>query len=327
MARSSKKKKTTGARKRSNAQSGSSDYTRTIVRKMEKFITEQRSALPYHHEPRPSRMYAKLADMFKDVPLWPDPASQRKAKFYLSQLGSGFHLPRWYTFYPRNHSSSAHLYNEDPWVDQHFTALSNYDPMLANGFGSFNPDTGVFQIVTTSSGGVAAITAGPVVTLQTTDAADVVLTANILLDYQYTMTNTPNPYPHPAGSLPGDAESQIWVTARTYSGPTIATHTLYLKRVTLGSPPSPPGLPYFGPDGLEERSGTYFQDSAIALPVTYETEFSLPANSTVQVAIGCGCSSDADGIANTQRDHYAYYGYDETRLSGQVLSVKAMLYT
>jgi hypothetical protein len=63
-----------------------------------------------------------------------------------------------------------------------------------SGFATFDPDSGVFSTVGHAFGSTVDVRSGPIVTLETNQRkADIWLTSNFLLDYQYQLSASLNP--------------------------------------------------------------------------------------------------------------------------------------
>src|SRR5437870_1410734 len=102
---------------------------------------------------RLDRIYADLVKLLNG-PALHDEAHWKTVKAYVDFIRWKFRLPRMYTFHPRGSvpSESGHKgYNEDYYSAKYYTPKEGQSVAPgASGFGAFNPETGVFQIVAVS---------------------------------------------------------------------------------------------------------------------------------------------------------------------------------
>jgi hypothetical protein len=294
---------------------------------MDHFVASQKNQTFYTHPPRPASAYFKLKERLADLSLFPSPTDKAKVGVYLAAIGATLRLPRIYDFYPRNSVPAGAKGYEEEWHRvESFPVPSMFEPPSASGFGSFNPNTGQFQIVTISRGSDGQVSVGPIIMIETDDAADVTLTANLSVDLQYNLSNSPNPV-HPNGNYLGFAETLTWVKAEASSGPWIPAPRQYLRYVVLK--PRSPGDPsvWIDPDGGQHYYGSSHQSGEAGWPIVYKADFPLPAKTTSQIALFLGAMSYGAGGAEVSKDHHSYISYAETRVSGVFSSIRAEVYT
>jgi len=268
-----------------------------------------------------------------------DEGHWKKVKGYVDLIKGKFRLPRMYTFHPRGSvpSGSRHKgYNEDYYSAKYYTPHEGQSVAPgASGFGAFNPQTGTFQIVAVSTGNQVQVLVGPTVTVETDASADAVISAHTLVDWQYNLSSSANAafVPNPPWSGAGEVEVGVTLWCRvscvnkttgatlpTVSGPFGAKS---LRSLTLKFDLQQ--TPWTTPSGHEIRVGRFDQDSAVALPVTFDPSVELPANARCDISIVAYVKSFASGGKGQKQ--YMLLGFGDVRAAGQFLSIDVDLYS
>ena len=117
--------------------------------------TQWEDSLVDQHPARLDRIYANLVKLLDSSTLH-DETHWKTVREYVDLIRWKFRLPKMYTFHPRRSvpSGSGHKgYNEDYYSVKYYTPKEGQSVAPgASGFGAFNPETGVFQIVAVSTG-------------------------------------------------------------------------------------------------------------------------------------------------------------------------------
>lgn len=285
----------------------------------------------YDHAPRGSRIIAELEHLLTMDGIFDLPIRDR-IKSHFTWLKDNFHLPRRYNFYPRDHVPP-----EGKPYDEEFVRYEQFDQVtgsgiarLASGFANFNPGTGVFSAIAYSMGSTASVECGPIVTIEPSQhPADIDLTANLLLDYQYQLSASINPaFQSTRNAIPLISVNiylHLAIDIRSLSGYPVALFgpNKYIKYPAELRPEST--LPPFVSGYQEIVSGNNLQGSALGVPVTWEYTFAAPANCRVHVGVVAGLFVTATGFRGSEE--YRYLGIADGRVSGQVTSVQAIVFT
>jgi len=202
--------------------------------------------------------------------------------------------------------------------------------VAATGFGMFSPDTGQFQMVAVSMGTRSQIWLGPTVVVETGPPTDLMVTANMLLEHQFTLSATRNA--PPSGETSGFADSEIYlrplVIARdkTTSAVLPTLDLLPWKPLNMVSLVPGLGMPaYTTPGGRHLSPGTSWQDSSSTVAIAYEPSGPLPPNARCEITMTCLIVSDAAGAKNESR--YGYACTADTRAYGKFSSIECWLFT
>ena len=296
-------------------------------------------ALAHQHPVRLDRIYADLVKAL-DRTVLHDEGHWKKVKGYVDLIRGKFRLPRMYTFHPRGSipsGGSRHKgYNEDYYSLKYYTPHEGQSVAPgASGFGAFNPQTGVFQIVAVSTGNQVQVLVGPTVTVETDASADAVISAHTLIDWQYNLSSSANAafVPNPPWSGAGEVDVEVTLLPRvscvnkttgaalpTVSGPFGAKS---LRSLTLKFDLQQ--TPWTTKSGHEIRVGRFDQDSAIALPVTFDPSVELPANARCDISIVAFVKSFASGGKGQKQ--YMLLGFGDVRAGGKFLSIDVDLYS
>jgi hypothetical protein len=300
---------------------------------LEAFVAEQR-LLTNHQPPRASRILAELVDLLNSPHLLTPDALLAKVNIYLTVLQAHVSMPQHYRYYPRKHvpagSGNARPYEETYFRVESFSPKEYEAPIAASGFGAFNPDSGQFTMVAVSHGNKATIGVGPTLKIETDAAADVLLAASILLDYQYTLSAKRNPASAP-GNDGGYADAELWfrpvVSAFDKTSgvplpePSLQPWSMGGKSATLE--PGLKGPAYTTPGGREVSPGTSVA-GGLSAPLALKFGWSLPANARCEVSVVCWITSDASGPYGPV---FGFLGFADTRASGQFPSADLWLFT
>jgi hypothetical protein len=321
-----------GERKRALYDAAQIEAEPDIARILSAYREEAHARNSYHHAPRASRVVAELEhlltlDHVLDLPV------RDRAKSHLVWLRDIYRLPRWYRFYPRDHvPAGGKPYDEEFVRVQQFGQVntSSGPTTFASGFASFNAGSGVFSLAGYSMGTDADVRAGPIVTLETDQhPADIMLTANFLLDHQYQLSASINPAFQSASSTlitPDlvDIDLMFDIHIRSQSGASIFDPgaTKRIKRAELHPDRS---LPRYVAGTQDIASGSSMQGSDVAVPVSFEHTISVPANCRVQVGAVAAAFVVAGGYRGSETSRYL--GIADGRASGQVTSIEAMVFT
>jgi hypothetical protein len=342
-----KEQKRTAARTKSKSAASRSDKSEILMdvaraqdpaRITQEARKQWEDSLRHQHSARLDRIYADLAKLL-DNPALHDEAHWKTVKGYVDLIKWKFHLPRMYTFHPRGSvpSGSRHKgYNEDYYSLKYYTPKEGQSVAPgASGFGAFNPQTGVFQIVAVSTGNQVQVLVGPTVTVETDASADAVISAHTLIDWQYNLSSSANPafVPNPPWSGTGEVDVEVTLLPRvscinkttgatlpTVSGPFGAKS---LRNLTLKFDLQQ--TPWTTPSGHEIRVGRSDHDSAVALPVTFEPTVELPANARCDISIVTYVKSFASGGKGDKP--YMFLGFGDVRAAGQFISIDVDLYS
>lgn len=287
---------------------------------------------------RLDRLYADLVKLLNS-PALHDEAHWKTVKAYVDFIRWKFRLPRMYTFHPRGSvpSGIGHKgYNEDYYSAKYYTPKEGQSVAPgASGFGAFNPETGIFQIVAVSTGNQVQVLVGPTVTVETNASADAAIFADALIDWQYNLSSSANAafVPNPPWSGAGQVDVEVTLLPRvlcvnkttgaplsTVSGPFGAKS---LRNLTLDF--NLQHTPFTTASGHEVRVGRFDQDSALALPVTFEPNVQLPANARCDISIVAYVKSFAVGGKGDKE--YMLLGFGDVRAAGQFLSIQVDLYS
>ena len=304
-----------------------------VVRKVR---DDWQALLPQQRILNANRAYAELVDL-ANTPSGLDPVwKTERTKALLEAIKWKFHLPQFITFYPRN-SVPAGAFNkpfdEDPFSNVYYTPKSGHsDAPGANGYGAFDANTGVFQSVAVSTGNQVVVEVGPRVIIETTNPVDAVITAQAIIDWQYVVSSSLNPafVPSPYAGL-GLVDIEISLK------PLVScVDKTTLKDISVIGPFGAKQLrdvsydfnlsdaPGTTPSGHETRIGRSGQESAIGLPITFQSEVLVPANARCE--IGTVVYIKAFAVGGTGDTEWQYLAYGDARASGRFLSVEVDMY-
>jgi hypothetical protein len=342
-----KEQKRSAARTKSKRAASLSDKSGVIVdvarahdpaRITQEARTHWEDSLAYQHPARMDRIYADLVKAL-DRTVLHEEADWKKVKGYVELIKGKFRLPQMHTFYPRGSVPSGSRnkgYNEDYYSAKYYTPHEGQSVAPgASGFGAFNPQTGVFQIVAVSTGNQVQVLVGPTVTIETDASADAVISAHTLIDWQYNLSSSANAafVPNPPWSGAGEVDVEVTLLPRvscvnkttgatlpTVSGPFGAKS---LRSLTLKFDLQQ--TPWTTPSGHEIRVGRFDQDSAIALPVTFDPGVELPANARCDISIVVYVKSFASGGKGQKQ--YMLLGFGDVRAAGKFISIDVDLYS
>jgi hypothetical protein len=295
-------------------------------------------SLASQHPVQLDRIYADLVKTLDCLALH-DEAHWKIVKTYVDLIRWKFHLPRMYTFHPIGSvpSGSQHKsYNEDYYSAKYYTPKEGQSVAPgASGFGAFNPQTGVFQIVAVSTGNQVQVLVGPTITVETDASADAVISAIAFIDWQYNLSSSANVafVPNPPWSGAGEVEVEVTLLPRV----SCVNKTTGVTLPTVNRPYGAKSLrnltlkfdlqqtPWTTPSGHEIRVGRSDQDSAVALPVTFDSNVQLPANARCDISIVAYVKSFASGGKGDSS--FMFLGFGDVRAAGQFLSIQVDLYS
>ena len=161
----------------------------------------------YRHTPLESRLHHELSEWLKGAKHLEPDLVRSKLGIYLQASKAKFKLPLMRTFYPRNEVPVGGKPYEEEFFKREVFSARETGLVAATGFGMFSPDTGQFQMVAVSMGTRSEIWLGPTVVVETGPPADLMVTANILLEHQFTLSATRNT--PPSAETSGFADSEI----------------------------------------------------------------------------------------------------------------------
>jgi hypothetical protein len=241
-------------------------------------------------------------------------------------------LPVRQTFYPRNDVPVGGKPYEEEFFKREIFSARETGLVAATGFGMFSPDTGQFQMVAVSMGTKSQIWLGPTVEVET-DAAptDLLITANVLLEHQFSLSATRNA--PPSTNISGWADSEVYlralVTARDKTTSAVIPTLDLLPWKPLNMVSLQPGLGGPGyttvPGGRQVSPGTSWQGGSPTLNIAFEPGGPLPPNARCEITMTCLIVSDAAGAKGEAR--YGYACIADTRAYGKFSSIECWLFT
>lgn len=284
----------------------------------------------YRHTPLPSRLHHELGKLLDGPTHVQTEVIRSKLDLYLQVSKAKFKLPLVRTFYPRNEVPvGGKPYDEEFFKRETFSARET-GLVAATGFGQFSPNTGQFQMVAVSMGTRSSIWLGPTVEVETDAPTDLLMTANILLEHQFTLSATRN---LPPTDTSGWADSEIYlrafVTARDKKTSALLPTPDLLPWKPLNTVSLEPGLVGPGyttvPGGRQISPGTSWQGGSSTLNIAFEPAGQLPPNARCEITVTCLIVSDAAGAKGEAR--YGYACVSDTRAYGKFSSIECWLFT
>ena len=288
------------------------------------------SVLPaYRHTPLPSRLHHELSKWLEGPQYIETDLIRAKLGIYLELAKAKFKLPRKHTFYPRDEVPAGGKPYEEEFFEREMFSARETGLVAATGFGKFSPDNGQFQMVAVSMGTRSSIWLGPSVEIETDDPADLLITANVLLEHQFTLSATRNhpPSTNTSGWADADIYLRAFVVARdkTTSAPLPTPDLLPWK--PLNSVSLQPGLggPGYSTLSRQIMPGTSWQGGSPTLNIAFQPEGPLPPNAKCEITVSCLIISDAAGAQG--ETHYGYSCVADTRAYGKFSSIELLLFT
>ncbi len=284
----------------------------------------------YRHTPLPSRLHHELSKLLEAPKHVESDLIRSKLGLYLELAKFKLKLPVKKTFYPRNEvPAGGHGYEEEFFKREIFSARET-GLVAATGFGMFSPNTGQFQMVAVSMGTRSSIWLGPTVEVETDAPTDLLVTANLLLEHQFTLSATRNG--PPSANTSGWADSQIYlralITARDKTTSALLPTPDLLPWKPLNDVSLQPGLggpAYTTPGGRHISPGTSWQGGSSTVNIVFDPGGPLPPNARCEITVTCLIVSDAAGSQGEA--HYGYACVADTRAYGKFSSVELLLFT
>ncbi len=285
----------------------------------------------YRHPPLPSRLHHELSECLKGTKQVESDLIRSKLGLYLEVSKAKFKLPLMRAFYPRNEVPVGGKPYEEEFFKREIFSVRETGLVAATGFGQFSPDTGQFQMVAVSMGTRSQIWLGPTVVVETGAPTDLLVTANVLLEHQFTLSATRN-LP-PSANTSGFADSEIYlrplVIARDKKTSAVLPTPDLLPWKPLHMVSLEPGLVGPGyttvPGGRHISPGTSWQGSSATANIAFEPSGPLPPNARCEITMTCLIVSDAAGAKNEA--HYGYACVADTRAYGKFSSIECWLFT
>jgi hypothetical protein len=277
----------------------------------------------------PSRLHHELWKLLEGSKYVETDLIRSKLGVYLELAKMKLPLRR--TFYPRDDVPvGGHGYEEEYFKREIFSARET-GLVAASGFGMFSPNTGQFQMVAVSMGTRSSIWLGPTVRVDTDAPTDLLLTANVLLEHQFTLSATRNS--PPSADTSGWADSEVYlrafVTARdkTTLAPLPTPDLLPWKPLNMVSLQPGLGGPSYTtiPGGRHISPGTSWQGGSATIHIAFEPGGPLPPNARCDITMTCLIVSDAAGAQGEAR--YGYACVADTRAFGKFSSIELWLFT
>ena len=313
---------------------GSKESTRDDEAATHRFMDLMRNdslSPSYRHTPLPSRLHHELSKWLEGPTHVETDLIRSKLRLYLELAKIKYRLPVRQTFYPRNEVPAGGKPYEEEFFKREFFSARETGLVAATGFGMLSPDTGQFQMVAVSMGTRSTIWLGPTVKVETDAPADLLLTANVLLEHQFALSATRNA--PPSADTSGWADSEIYlrafVTARDKTTSALIPTLDLLPWKPLNMVSMQPGLVGPGyttvPGGRQISPGTSWQGSSPTLNIALNSDGPLPPNARCEITMTCLIVSDAAGAKNEAR--YGYACVADTRAFGKFSSIECWLFT
>jgi hypothetical protein len=292
-----------------------------------------KALISYNHAPRVSRVFSELNELIVTEGLLNASIRDRVISQFLWLKLAFPNLPKRYVFYPREHVlPGGSPYDEEYVRVENFGKLSTdgREETYASGFATFDPKSGVFSTVGYSMGTEADVRAGPIITIETKqEPADISLTANVLLDYQYQLSANSNPAFQPGAAaistyISFQLDLLIDVEIQNAAGDLLYSSRA-IKRIKHAELKPESTLPPYIAGTEEIVSGTSLHGSEISVPVIWDYDNSVPSHSRVHLGVICAPFVIATGYRGSH--DYKYLGIVDGRASGQVTSVQALVFT
>ena len=283
----------------------------------------------YRHTPLPSRLHHELSKWLEGTQYIDTDLIRAKLGIYLELGKAKYRLPVVHTFYPRDEVPRGGKPYEEEFFKREIFSARETGLVAATGFGRFSPDNGQFQMVAVSMGTRSSIWLGPTVEIETDDPTDLLITANVLLEHQFTLSATRNhpPSANTSGWADSDVYLRAFVTARdkTTSAP-LPTPDLFPWK-PLNSVSLQPGLAGPGYSTLSRQimPGTSWQGGSATLNIAFQPEGALPPNAKCEITVSCLIVSDAAGAQG--ESHYGYACVADTRAFGKFSSIECWLFS
>jgi hypothetical protein len=294
-------------------------------------LLENDSVSPsYRHTPLPSRLHHELRKWLEGPKHVETDLIRSKLSAFFELAKIKLKLPIRQTFYPRDDVPLGGEEYEEEFFKREIFSARETGLVAATGFGMFSPDTGQFQMVAVSMGTRSSIWLGPTVRMDTDAPTDLLVTANLLLEHQFTLSATRNA--PPSGNTAGYADSEIYlrafVTARdkTTLAPLPIPDLLPWKPLNMVSlTPGLGGPGYTTPGGRHISPGTSWQGGSSTVHIVFDPGGPLPPNARCDITMTCLIVSDAAGAKNEAS--YGYACVADTRAFGKFSSIELLLFT
>ena len=300
------------------------------ARQLGGLLDTERLSPSYRHTPLPSRLHHELSKLLDGPKHVESELIRSKLGLYLQVSKAKFKLPVIRTFYPRNDVPVGGKPYEEEFFKREIFSARETGLVAATGFGQFSPNTGQFQLVAVSMGTRSSIWLGPTVEVETDAATDLVMTANVMLEHQFTLSATRNTPPsNTAGWADSEIHMRAFVIARDKktSAPLPAPELLPWKPLNMVS--LEPGLVGPGyttaPGGRHISPGTSWQGGSPTLTIAFEPSGPLPPNARCEITVTCSIVSDAAGARGEAR--YGYACVADTRAYGKFSSIECWMFT
>jgi hypothetical protein len=285
----------------------------------------------YRHTPLPSRLHHELGKLLEGPKHVESDLIRSKLGIYLELAKVKYKLPLRQTFYPRNEVPVGGKPYEEEFFKREIFHARETGLVAATGFGQLSPNTGQFQMVAVSMGTKSQIWLGPTVEIETEAPTDLLMTANVLLEHQFTLSATRNA--PPSANTSGWADSEIYlraiVTARDKTTSALLPTPDLLPWKPLNMVSLQPGLAGPGfttvPGGRHISPGTSWQGGSSALNIAFDPGGALPPNAPCEITMTCLIVSDAAGAKGEGR--YGYACVADTRAYGKFSSIECWLFT
>ena len=292
-------------------------------------LTNESASPNYRHTPLPTRLHHELWKLLEGSKYVETDLIRSKLGIYLELAKAKYTLPQKHTFYPRNEVPvGGEPYEEEYFKREIFTARET-GLVAATGFGMFSPNTGQFQMVAVSMGTRSQIWLGPTVQIETDDPTDLLITANLLLEHQFTLTATRNmPQANTAGWADSEIHLRALVTARDKASSALLPTPDLLPWKPLNTVSLSPGLvgpAYTTPGGRHISPGTSWQGGSSTVHIAFDPGGPLPPNARCDITLTCLIVSDAAGAKN--ETSYGYACIADTRAFGKFSSIELLLFT
>ena len=284
----------------------------------------------YRHTPLPSRLHHELSKLLEGPAHAEIELIRAKLGLYLELAKVKYRLPVRHTFYPRNEVPVGGKPYKEEFVRREVFSARETGLVAATGFGMFSPNTGQFQMVAVSMGTRSQIWVGPLVEVET-DAAptDLLITANVLIEHQFTLSATRNPPTPPSGWADSEVYLHASLIARDKTTLAVIPTPDLLPSKPLNSVSLQPDLVGPGyttvPGGRQISPGTSWQGGSPTLSIAFEPSGPLPPNARCEISIICLIVSDAAGAKGEAR--YGYSCVADTRAYGKFSSIECWLFT
>ena len=332
---SAKKREATLARAAETIQAAvaramASKQDRDAPQRLAGLLGHDRVSPSYRHAPLPSRLHHELSKLLEGPKHAESDLLRSKLGLYLELAKIKLKLPVKKTFYPRHDVPAGGNGYEEEFFKREIFSRRETGLVAATGFGMFSPNTGQFQMVAVSTGTQSSIWLGPTVKVETDAPTDLLVTANVLLEHQFTLSATRTG--PPSANTSGWADSQIYlralVTARDKTTSALLPTPDLLPWKPLNDVSLQPGLagpPYTTPGGRHISPGTSWQGGSSTVNIAFDPSGPLPPNARCEITLTCLIVSDAAGAQGEA--HYGYASVADTRAYGKFSSIELLLFS